>query len=173
MSNYSPLHFQGEVPKRMLHILYGTFIKWELIAIYNLKQNIFWTIIRNVIVVAQKQLQHKTRQSWKQMACLQGGRSHWSNFWSRSYSFYIREIVLPRETACLPPLPSPNPHFLPANGGLAHLRRKATDKIHYTCIDGLEGTENHCAGIKLLLGNLRFRCENSPDQITSTSTYNI
>lgn len=58
-SNHSHLYFQG-VSKNVLHILCGTSIKWKVIAIYNLEQSIFWTIVSNVIVVAQKQLQYKT-----------------------------------------------------------------------------------------------------------------
>ena len=33
MSNYSHLYFQGEVPKKVLLILYGAFIKWKLMDI--------------------------------------------------------------------------------------------------------------------------------------------
>lgn len=50
MSNYSLLYVQGEGPKNVFHILCGISIKGKLLAIYNLKQNIFWIVVSNIVV---------------------------------------------------------------------------------------------------------------------------
>lgn len=50
MSNYSHLYVQGEGPKNVLQILSGISIKEKLLAIYNLKQNIFWIVVSNTAV---------------------------------------------------------------------------------------------------------------------------
>lgn len=47
-SNYSHFYVQGKYLKMCFKFQVVYLIKWKLIAIYSLKQNIFWTIVSNV-----------------------------------------------------------------------------------------------------------------------------